>query len=148
MGARTKARKRALDIVFESELRGLALGETLGDRRAAADPALNPYTVTLVEGVIAHQTAIDALISTYSTGWSLDRMPAVDRTVLRLGVFELMYVDEVPVAVAINEAVSLVKDLSTEESPAFVNGVLSRIARLARQDTAAGDGSNETSRLS
>jgi len=142
MGARTKARKRALDIVFESELRGLALGETLGDRQAAADPALNPYTVTLVEGVIAHQTAIDALISTYSTGWSLDRMPAVDRTVLRLGVFELMYVDEVPVAVAINEAVSLVKDLSTEESPAFVNGVLSRIARLAENEDTIGSGSD------
>jgi transcription antitermination protein NusB len=128
MGARTKARKRALDIVFESELRGLAVGGTLGERQAAADPPLNPYTVRLVEGVIAHQLAIDELISTYSSGWSLERMPAVDRTVLRLGVFELLYVDEVPSAVAINEAVGLVKDLSTDDSPAFVNGVLSKIA--------------------
>ncbi len=128
MGARTKARKRALDILFESELRGLAVGETLGDRQAAADPPLNPYTVTLVEGVIANQPAIDELISTYSTGWPLGRMPAVDRTVLRLGVFEMLYVDEVPAAVAISEAVALVKDLSTDESPAFVNGVLSKIA--------------------
>ncbi|MDX6298585.1 MAG: transcription antitermination protein NusB [Nocardioidaceae bacterium] len=128
MGARTKARKRALDIVFESELRGLAPGQTLGDRQAAADPPLNPYTVTLVEGVVANRDAIDALISTYSTDWSLERMPAVDRTVLRLGVFELLYVDEVPAAVAIDEAVSLVKNLSTDESPAFVNGVLARIA--------------------
>ncbi len=111
MGARSKARKRALDILFESEQRGLRVGETLGDRQAAADPPLNPYTVTLVEGVIAHLPAIDELISTYSTGWSLQRMPAVDRTELRLGVFEMLYVDQVPAAVAItSEAVALVKD--------------------------------------
>jgi len=132
MGARTKARKRALDIVFESELRGLGVGETLADRTAAADPPLNPYTVTLVEGVIAHQEEIDELISTYSTGWSIERMPAVDRTALRLAVFEIVYVDEVPAAVAIDEAVSLVKALSTEESPAFVNGVLAHVAASAR----------------
>jgi transcription antitermination protein NusB len=135
MSARTKARKRALDIVFESELRGLAVGQTLGDRQAAANPPLNPYTVTLVEGVIAHQADIDDLLSTYATGWTLDRMPAVDRTVLRLAVFELIYVDEVPSAVAINEAVTLVKDLSTDESPSFVNGVLSRIAGAATNDS-------------
>jgi N utilization substance protein B len=128
MGARTKARKRALDIVFESELRGLAIGETLGERQAVADPPLNPYTITLVEGVIAHQGAIDELISAYATGWSLRRMPAVDRTLLRLGAFEILYVDEVPPAVAISEAVALAQDLSTDESPAFVNGVLSAIA--------------------
>lgn len=128
MSARTKARKRALDIIFESEQRGLSVGETLGDRRAAAAPPMNPYTVTLVEGVIANKQAIDDLISLYSTGWPLERMPAVDRSVLRLGVFELLYVDEVPPAVAINEAVSLVKDLSTDESPSFVNGLLARIA--------------------
>jgi len=128
MGARTKARKRALDILFESELRGLAPGFTLSERQAAADPPLNPYTVTLVDGVVAHQAELDELISTYSTGWPLERMPAVDRTVLRLGVFELLYVDEVPAAVAISEAVSLVRQLSTDESPAFVNGVLATIA--------------------
>ncbi|MGI8702822.1 MAG: transcription antitermination factor NusB [Nocardioidaceae bacterium] len=129
MGARTKARKRALDILFESELRGLAPGSTLSDRQAAADPPLNPYTLTLVDGVVTHQVEIDELISTYSAGWSLARMPAVDRTALRLGVFELLYVDEVPPAVAISEAVSLVKQLSTDESPAFVNGVLAAIER-------------------
>ncbi len=129
MGARTKARKRALDILFESELRGLATGSTLSDRQAAADPPLNPYTLTLVDGVVAHQAEIDELISTYSAGWSLARMPAVDRTALRLGVFELLYVDEVPPSVAISEAVSLVKQLSTDESPAFVNGVLAAIER-------------------
>lgn len=130
MGARTKARKRALDILFESEMRGLAAGGTLSDRQAVTDRPLNPYTVTLVEGVSAHRDAIDELISTYSTGWSLDRMPAVDRTVLRLGVFELLYVDEVPPAVALSEAVCLVKDLSTDDSPKFVNGLLARIAAI------------------
>ena len=138
MGARTKARKRAVDIVFESELRGLAVGETLGDRQEAAQPPLNPYTVTLVEGVIAYQPAIDELISTYSSGWSLERMPAVDRTVLRLAVFELLYVDEVPSAVAISEAVALVKALSTDDSPAFVNGVLSRIDSVSKVEPPAG----------
>lgn len=136
MGARSKARKRALDVVFESELRGLAVGETLGDRQASADRPLNPYTVTLVQGVIAHLAEIDALISSYSTGWSLERMPAVDRTVLRLAVFELLYVEDVPAPVAISEAVSLVKGLSTDESPAFVNGLLARIAGVV---AAAGD---------
>ena len=128
MRARTKARKRALDILFESEQQGLDVGETLGDRRAAADPPLNPYTVTLVEGVIANQPAIDDLISTHSTSWSLGRMPAVDRTVLRLGVFELLYVAEVPPGVAISEAVALARDLSTDDSPSFVNGVLSAVS--------------------
>jgi N utilization substance protein B len=130
MGARTKARKRALDILFESEVRGLPVGQTLADRQATADPALNPYAVALVEGVIAHQAEIDELLTTHATDWPLDRMPAVDRTVLRLGVFELLYVDEVPAGVAISEAVGLAKTLSTDESPAFVNGVLSQIARV------------------
>jgi N utilization substance protein B len=128
MGARTKARKRALDVLFESELQGLPIGATLADRVSAADPPLNPYTVDLVQGVIAHRDEIDTLLSTYSTGWTLDRMPAVDRTVLRLGVFEIRYVDDVPTAVAIDEAVRLVKELSTEDSPSFVNGVLARVA--------------------
>lgn len=128
MGARTKARKRALDILFESEVRGLAPGTTLSDRQAAADPPLNPYTVRLVDGVVAYRDEIDELISRHSTGWPLNRMPAVDRNALRVGVYELLYVDDVPRAVAISEAVSLVGQLSTDESPAFVNGVLAAIA--------------------
>jgi N utilization substance protein B len=128
MGARAKARKRALDILFESEQRGLAAGATLADRRESADPPLNPYTVTLVEGVRDHLGDLDAAIATYSTGWSLDRMPAVDRTILRIGVFELQYVDDVPAAVALNEAVIMARELSTDASPGFVNGVLASIA--------------------
>jgi N utilization substance protein B len=128
MGARSKARKRALDILFESEQRGLAAGETLADRQAASDQGLNPYTVALVEGVRDHLGELDAAISAYSTGWPLDRMPAVDRTILRLAVFELRYVDEVPTAVALDEAVSLARELSTHDSPSFVNGLLAAIA--------------------
>jgi N utilization substance protein B len=129
MAARTKARKRALDILFESEMRGLPLGETLDERVVAGEPPVNDYTVTLVRGVVEHQERIDELVSKYAHGWTLDRMPAVDRNVLRLGVLEVLYVDEVPDGVAVSEAMSLVRDLSTDESPSFVNGVLGNILR-------------------
>jgi transcription antitermination protein NusB len=129
MAARSKARKRALDILFECEVRGLPLGETLDERVIGGEPPVNEYTVTLIRGVAEHQARLDELISTYSRGWSLGRMPAVDRNVLRLGVLELLYVDEVPDAVAVSEAMALVGDLSTDESPAFVNGVLGAILR-------------------
>ncbi len=132
MGARTKARKRALDICYESELRGLPLDGTLAQRveaRGAEGVALNPYTVRLVEGVVAHQPEIDALLADVAVGWTLDRMPAVDRNALRIGVFEVMYVDDVPDAVAVSEAMNLVSDLSTDDSPSFVNGVLGNIVR-------------------
>lgn len=128
MGARTKARKRALDILFESELRGVDVHETLTARQESADSPLNPYTVQLVEGVDAHRGEIDQAITDYSSGWPLNRMPAVDRNIVRIGVFELRHVDEVPTAVALSEAVSLARELSTDESPAFVNGLLAKIA--------------------
>lgn len=129
MSARTKARKRALDVLFESEVRGLELDGTLEDRLLAQEPPVKEYTVDLVRGVTAHRARIDSLLSTYSEGWTLDRMPAVDRNVLRIGVYEILYVDEVPDAVAVTEAVNLVRDLSTDESPSFVNGVLGTILR-------------------
>ncbi len=128
MGARSKARKRALDILFESELQGLPVGATLLDRQAKTDRPLNEYTVRLVEGVAEHRGEIDEVIAAHSTGWPLQRMPAVDRNVLRIGVYELRYVDDLPVAVALSEAVSLARELSTDDSPAFVNGVLASIA--------------------
>ena len=130
MAARTKARKRALDILFESDQRGADVLETLARRVAEAEPAVNPYTVELVEGVVAQRDRIDELLTTYSQGWSLDRMPAVDRTILRIGTYELLWRDEIPDAVAINEAVQLARDLSTEESPGFVNGLLGRLLDL------------------
>ena len=129
MAARTKARKRALDVLFESEVRGLPLDGTLEERLAAQDPPIGDYSVELVRGVSEHQERIDELLSRYAEGWTLDRMPSVDRNVLRLGVFELLYAEDVPDAVALSEAVALVEDLSTDESPSFVNGVLGAIQR-------------------
>lgn len=130
MAARTKARKRALDILYESELQSIDIATVLSRRVATADPPLNEYTVVLVEGVIAHRERIDELLSTYSVGWTLDRMPAVDRNVLRLGAYEVLYRDDVPDPVAISEAVGLVRDLSTDESPGFVNGLLARLVQI------------------
>ena len=129
MPARTKARKRALDILFEAELRGRSAEDTLADRLAAGDPPVGEYTVALVEGTAARIQEIDGVLARYAEGWSLDRMPAVDRNLLRLAVYELLCVDDVPSAVAIAEAVRLAGDLSTEPSAHFVNGVLSSVDR-------------------
>jgi N utilization substance protein B len=129
MSARSKARKRALDMVFAAEARGRTPGDFLADEVEAGDAPTNDYTVTLVQGVADHLGRIDELIATYAEGWSLDRMPAVDRNVLRLGVFEVLWVDDVPDAVAVSEALNLVRELSTDESPAFVNGILGNIVR-------------------
>ena len=129
MAARTKARKRALDVLFESEVRGLPLDGTLEERLAAQDPPIGDYSVELVRGVRDHQEQIDRLLATYAEGWTLDRMPLVDRNVLRLGVFELLYAEGVPDAVALSEAVAMARELSTDESPSFVNGVLGGILR-------------------
>jgi N utilization substance protein B len=95
----------------------------------AGDGPSNDYTVTLVRGVDERLGRIDDLISTYAEGWTIDRLPAVDRNVLRLGVFEVLWVDDVPDAVAVSEALNLVRELSTDESPAFVNGILGNIVR-------------------
>lgn len=131
MGARTKYRKRALDVLFESELRDVPLGGTLAGRLETNDPPVNPYTVQLVEGVAAHQEHIDALIGEHARGWTLDRMPGVDRNIVRVAVYEILYVDDVPGPVAVSEAVDLAADLSTDESPKFVGGLLSRILEVS-----------------
>ena len=130
MSARTKARKRALDILFESEAQRTDVLETLSKRIGVSDQPISEFTVQLVEGVAAHQARIDELLSSYSHGWSLDRMPSVDRAILRLGVFELLWRDDVPDPVVIDQAVDLARSLSTDESPVFVNGLLSRILEL------------------
>jgi transcription antitermination protein NusB len=135
--ARRKARKRALDILFESEARGVAPLRTLAERVAAADPPVNEYSAALVEGVVEHGERIDELLATHSVGWTLDRMPAVDRNLLRLGTFELLWREDVPDAVAIDEAVALAHELSTDESPAFVNGLLGRLVDLREADRGA-----------
>jgi len=127
VGARTKARKRALDILFEADQRDLEAAGVLAERVRRADPPVPEYTVEIVEGVGAHLERIDELLATYAQGWSVDRMPGVDRALLRLSAWELLWNDDVPDAVAIDEAVELAHSLSTDESPAFVNGLLARL---------------------
>jgi N utilization substance protein B len=129
MAARSKARKRALDILYAAEMRGLDPVAAMDESIAEGEGPTNPWTETLVRGVAAHRARIDELLTSYSQAWTLDRMPAVDRNALRIGVFELLFVDEVPPAVAVNEAVALVRDLSTDDSPGFVNGVLGSMLR-------------------
>lgn len=131
MGSRNKARKRAVDVLYEADLREMNAQEVLGDRVGSIEaPPVRDYTVTLVEGVVGHLQRIDEVLVEHSEGWTLGRMPAVDRAVLRLGLFELLWAEDVPDAVAIDEAVELVKSLSTDDSPKFVNGVLGRIAGI------------------
>jgi N utilization substance protein B len=129
MSARGKARKRALDLLFASELRGENARDALDRAIEDGESPTNPDTTTLVLGVVEHAAEIDALLAASAQGWTLERMPAVDRNVLRLGAYELLYVDDIPAALAITEAMNLVRDLSTDESPAFVNGVLGAFQR-------------------
>lgn len=128
MSARTKARKRALDILFESELQGKPLGASLDERLIENDPPVNEYSVTLVRGVQEHSAQIDELIEQHAVDWKLARMPGVDRNLLRIAVWEIVF-GEVPPAVAVSQAVELARDLSTDESPGFVNGLLSAISK-------------------
>jgi transcription antitermination protein NusB len=130
VAARSKARKRALDILFASELRSEDPVMALDRAIEAGEGPTNDYTSTLVRGVVDHLARIDEVLTTYSKGWTLGRMPAVDRNVLRIGVYELLWGDEdVPETVAVSEALHLVQDLSTDDSPAFVNGLLGSIMR-------------------
>jgi N utilization substance protein B len=133
VAARSKARKRALDLLFEAEVRGepvLALMEERSSLGADGGPPVPEYATELVRGVQAHRNRIDELLSSYAEGWTLDRMPAVDRNVLRISAYELLWADDVPDKVAISEAVELAKELSTDASPSFVNGLLARLLAL------------------
>jgi len=134
MSARSKARKRALDILFQADVRGEDVALTLAAeaRRAASEPAREAswlYAREIVDGVIDNTPAIDDAITAAAKGWTLVRMPAVDRALLRIGTWEIVYNDGVPAAVAIDEAVELAKEFSTDDSGAFVHGVLGRVAR-------------------
>lgn len=134
MGARTKARKRALDILYSADVRGDEIGVTLAAEatRAAAEPARAAswlYAREIVDGVIDHQSEIDEQIATHSRDWKIERMPVVDRALLRIGVWEILFNEEIPTAVAIDEAVDLAKEFSSDEAGPFVHGVLARIAR-------------------
>lgn len=135
MSARTKARKRAIDILYGADVRGTSINQALGDAasRALTEPAEREaswnYAREIVVGVVDHGDEIDELITTYAQGWTIDRMPAVDRAVVRIGIWELLFNDHVPDSVAISEAVEHASELSTEDSGKFVNGILGRIAR-------------------
>jgi transcription antitermination protein NusB len=131
MSARRKARKRALDVLYEADLRHSPITDALAaylERIPEPKPEQLDYTVALTEGVAGHIDRIDELIASYAEGWTLERMPVVDRNLARIAVYELLYRDEIDDAVAITEAVELARTLSTEDSPRFLNGVLARIA--------------------
>ena len=139
---RHQARKRAVDLLFEAEARGLSPVEIVEVRTALTQAkqdvaALNPYTETVARGVGEHSAHIDDLISSHLQGWTLDRLPAVDRAILRVAVWELLYAEDVPEPVAVDEAVQLAKELSTDESPSFINGVLGQVMLVAPQIRAA-----------
>jgi transcription antitermination protein NusB len=135
VAARNKARKRAFQILFEADQRGEKPTTVLADwirlsRTDDRQPPVSEYTMQLVEGFTEHATRIDELIATYAVGWTLDRMPVVDRNILRLGAYEVIWEDGVPDAVALDEAVELAKEFSTDESPSFINGLLGRLKEL------------------
>ncbi|MPZ73604.1 MAG: transcription antitermination factor NusB [Nitriliruptorales bacterium] len=127
-GANTRhaARQRALEILYEADLKDRPLADVLAGHMAADDPPAE-FAIALVRGVHRHRDEVDGLIETHSRGWKLSRMPIVDRNVLRLSLFELLHTPDVPTAVAIDEAVELVKELSTADSGRFVNGLLARV---------------------
>ncbi|WNV77477.1 transcription antitermination factor NusB [Geodermatophilus sp. DSM 44513] len=127
MAARSKARKRAVDVLYEADVRGSDALELLAERVAQASPPIPEHAVRLVEGVAGHADRIDELIDRHARGWSLQRLPDVDRAILRMAVFELLWVDDVPDPVVIDEAVELARTLSTDDSPAYVNGVLGAV---------------------
>lgn len=140
---RHQARKRAVDLLFEAEARGITAVEVADGRNALAlsqsddlSP-LNPYTVTVARGVTEHSAHLDDLISAHLQGWTLERLPAVDRAILRVAVWELLHGEDVPEPVAVDEAVELAKQLSTEDSPGFVNGVLGQVMLVTPQIRAA-----------
>ncbi len=134
MSARSKARKQALDLLYETDIRGTNLLETLVARDIPADgPDARPireYTRELVNGVSDNRRKIDELITTYAQGWDMDRLPAVDRNILRLGIYEILWSTSVPTSVAIDEALDLAKELSSDDSSKYIHGVLGRIASI------------------
>jgi N utilization substance protein B len=134
MPARRKARKRALDVLYEADLRDESITNVLAETVARMElprPGYLEYAVELAEGVAAHRDRIDELIASYAEGWTLARMPAVDRNLARIAVFELLYRDDIDSLVAISEAMELARQISTSNSPQFLGGVLGRIAEYA-----------------
>ena len=134
MSARSKARKQTLDLLYESDIRGVAASDLLAQRDVVEEgPDARPireFTRELIAGVSAHKRKIDELISTYAQGWDMDRLPAVDRNILRLGIYEIVWSEDLPEGVAIDEALNLAKELSTDDSAGYIHGVLGRISSI------------------
>jgi N utilization substance protein B len=129
VSARSKARKRALDFLYEADIKNV-LAADLFKNRGSAELSQEPYVLTLITGVADHLSKIDELIITYAQGWDMDRMPPIDRNILRLAIFEILWEADVDLKVACDEAVELAKSLSTDESASYINGVLGRIVKL------------------
>jgi N utilization substance protein B len=129
VAARSKARKRALDFLYEADIKNVLAADLFKDR-GAAELSQEPYVLTLITGVAEHLNKIDELIITYAQGWDMDRMPPIDRNILRLAIFEILWEADVDLKVACDEAVELAKSLSTDESASYINGVLGRIIKL------------------
>lgn len=148
MAARSKARKRALDYLYAAEMRGESPLTRLEGAVADGEGHTNPYTESVVRGVVGEQQRLDELLDSYSRDWALNRMPAVDRNILRIGLWELLYSDDVPDVVAVDEAVDLARALSTDDSPTFVNGILGALMRdqddLSEQMSATAAGPDES----
>ena len=129
MSARSKARKRALDFLYEAEIKKVKALD-LFKSRGASELSQEPYVFTLLTGVAEHLLKIDELITTYAQDWDMDRMPAIDRNILRIAIYEILWVAEIDLKIACDEAVELAKSLSTDESSNYINGVLGRIVKL------------------
>jgi len=130
IGSRGRARRRALEILFEAEQRNTTPLEALQRRRDHTDQIINPYTSAIIDGVITHQEQIDELLSQYAYGWTMERMLAMDKSILRLGAWELLFNDDMPDAAAVDEAVNMAREYSNDDSPSYVNGVLGRLQDL------------------
>jgi N utilization substance protein B len=130
VSARSKARKAALDLLYESDIRNRPATDLLNERLTALDFLIREYTRNLILGVVENKAKIDEIILMRAKGWDLDRMPVIDRNILRLGTFELLWSEEIPANVAISEAVELAKSLSTEESASYINGVMAAILEV------------------
>ncbi|CAB4583161.1 MAG: transcription antitermination factor NusB [Actinobacteria bacterium] len=134
MSARSKARKQSLDLLYEGDIRGQEPGELLALRDVIEEgPDSRPireYTKELITGIADNRRKIDELISTYAQGWDMDRLPAVDRNILRLGIYEILWCKELDDAIAIDEALNLARELSTDDSAGYIHGVLGRISNI------------------
>ncbi|MFE1168992.1 transcription antitermination factor NusB [Nocardiopsis sp. NPDC058789] len=126
-GARRKARRRAVEVLYEAEVRSTSVEDVIKRRRAQPEPPINEFTELLARSVDERRERIDALLDEYAIGWTLERMPVVDRNILRMGAYELLWAEDIPDGVAIAEAVGVAKELSTDESPNFISGLLSRL---------------------